>query len=462
MSDDVKNMTAGLVSEDNSLFYSRAIIVKIFEDDIINFQSKLDLGLVDAGAVDDFDYINKCIEREGKLPSVALFIAKFSWDFDDYRFSDVSFGELVEALRNARKVAELLRTADTWKQLDLMDSSADTLITFLHGALERLDKFDDFGVYDYSDDTFSDTLERRNDDETLFASSGFAEIDKDINGFSLKDGDFVLVTARTNSGKSWFLLKSAWASAQRGLRVGFISPEMSRMDVQYRLDAINFGVRLSGIYKGDLSDDALSVYKQQRESLSKSDMVLKIATKKSFRGSITVNKIRSFCERFDIQVLYIDGLSLLSVLDKSQRMNEAERLTKLAEDLHTLMEMRSMVIVFAIQSNRDGFRENADKVPSLLNVRGSDGPGQNATLGFSIKFDRELHQYCISIEKNRRFDAFGKYTYTTDLDKGVFTYAGGGQTPVVKVSKKSDGKEAPKKSCYRHIESDSNGNEDYF
>lgn len=69
----------------------------------------------------------------------------------------------------------------------------------------------------------------------------------------IEKGQFVSMIARSETGKSWTLLKICSHAHQNGRKVLFISPEMSEEIVRYRLAAIYLELSYSGFRKGLLT-----------------------------------------------------------------------------------------------------------------------------------------------------------------------------------------------------------------
>lgn len=69
----------------------------------------------------------------------------------------------------------------------------------------------------------------------------------------IEKGHFVSVIARSETGKSWTLLKICEHAHKTGKKVLFVSPEMSEEIVQYRLAAIYLGLSYSAFRKGLLT-----------------------------------------------------------------------------------------------------------------------------------------------------------------------------------------------------------------
>ena len=80
-------------------------------------------------------------------------------------------------------------------------------------------------------------LERKNNSDRWFFTSGFPELDDIIHGIQRLE-EFLVIVARTNQGKSWVLEKIVTHIWQLGFNVGYISPEMRASSIGFRFDTL--------------------------------------------------------------------------------------------------------------------------------------------------------------------------------------------------------------------------------
>ena len=107
-------------------------------------------------------------------------------------------------------------------------------------------------------------IERLDNREKFYLSTGFIELDRLIGGIDLKEENMV-IAARTGVGKSWLLLTIAAAASKQGLTVGIYSGEMSVDKVGYRIDTLLGHMPNIAISRGELL--AMKEYKNYMDSL---------------------------------------------------------------------------------------------------------------------------------------------------------------------------------------------------
>jgi hypothetical protein len=82
---------------------------------------------------------------------------------------------------------------------------------------------------------------------------GIPELDMDLGGGFLY-GDFIVMIAPTNSGKSFFLGQCAWCGLQQGARIAYFQGEMNLEQSDMRLDTRMAYTQFSSLRSGMISD----------------------------------------------------------------------------------------------------------------------------------------------------------------------------------------------------------------
>lgn len=249
----------------------------------------------------------------------------------------------------------------------------------------------------------------------FYIKSGFDELDVVTNGWQ-RGEEFVVITARTGVGKSWFLIATAEKAWESGFRVGFISPEMTANSVGYRFDTV----------KGHFSNTSLTFgkkidgYDSYIQDLKQNNNGFFVATPRDFQNRTTVSKLKVFCQINKIDMLCIDGISYLTDERASKSDNRTMELTHISEDLMQLSNDLGIPVLAVVQSNRTAV-VNKDEAPDLESIRDSDGIAYNASRVLALR-QSGGSTIEIKIRKNRNGISGGKVCYNWDAEHGNFIY----------------------------------------
>ena len=368
---------------------------------------------------DEFNFIKNHLQAYGNIPDQITFLNVFP-DFDIIEVNETE-KYLLDALyddRNKRilaktfnKVREALNNGNTEEAMRIYNSSSEKLLQAKH--LEAIDIYRDLSRYD-------EYVERSTDFNKYYVKTGFPELDEIIGGWDRKE-ELATIFARTNLGKSWFLLKTAVAAAEQGLIVGIYSGEMSESKVGYRIDTL-----LSHISNTKLTHGSLNIQLDYKKFLENTTTNLKgkifVITPSMINGTAGVNALRSFIEKYHLDMLCVDQYSLLE--DDRKARNPVERMSNIATDLKNLQVMVKIPIIAVSQQNR----ENTDeKGVDTKNISQSDRIGQNSTIIVALERkknkDSQINNIMtMNLIKSRDTANGSKISYYIDLDKGIFSY----------------------------------------
>lgn len=231
----------------------------------------------------------------------------------------------------------------------------------------------------------------------------------------MADGDSrYLLADNTLTHNTWILLKCALASAKQGLNVGIYSGEMSERKVGYRIDTL-----LGNIPNGQLihgNSNIQEEYKNYIDSLpTKINGSLKVLTPKMIEGPADVNALEMFIDKENLDILFVDQLSLLE--DRNKAKNPVERASNISKDLKNLQVMKRIPIISVSQQNRTT-SENGSV--NTTQIAMSDRIGQDSTLILFLEKKDEIIK--LTIVKSRDSENGKVLTYVTDLNRGIFTY----------------------------------------
>lgn len=362
----------------------------------------------------EFSFIKKHYDTYNVIPDKETFITEFEkFDFikvsepDDYLIKKLKEQHLyLKMVPHLNKISELMA-----------DGKADEALGYWQAHSSHFSGTTDNKCVDLIGDAterFNNYLERTRDFDKFYRKIGLLELDEILGGWDAKE-ELAVVSARTNVGKSWWLIYFALQSAKQGLKVGLYSGEMTEDKIGYRLDTFLFNISNWGMTHGDINIQ--TEYEKGIKTIK--DLVpgsIKVLTPQQLDGSATVSKLRAFIERENLDILYIDQYSLLA--DERGAKNPVESFANISKDLKLLQVLKKIPIITVSQLSRSE-NENSDG-PGTKNIAGSDRIGQDAT---TILFlEQKNGNLVITVGKARDAKVGDKLTYSWDINTGRVTF----------------------------------------
>jgi replicative DNA helicase len=269
--------------------------------------------------------------------------------------SEESLDWLIEKLKQRMKynaVSEMLEKGAELASEDNVDGALH-LLTTMSWTVSQLTQNRN-SVSDFS--TNIEDREFRYEERALFtgdvkgASLGLDEIDK--HTFGVLPGEICVVAAFAGVGKTWQLILSAIGSRLRGFTPYFATLELSREDVEDRIDALISDVPHEAITRGELTKeqvDALRIARRDFAALGK--FVIESPAEDERTVIAIVNKAR----QAGCDVVIIDQLSFMNGR-KDYYKTPTEKITEILGDLHVEIGAagRKLPVIIAVQINREG------------------------------------------------------------------------------------------------------------
>lgn len=371
------------------------------------------------GYEDEYNFIVSHNEEYGGVPDKSTFLAKFP---------EI---ELVEVTESDRYLVDTIREEYLYyksvpvvqKIAELLKTDANAAAEYMIGALKDLQpqyKIGGTDIIAQADDRYKQFLERKENNQSWFFSTGFEELDDLVHGIQRGEELFVLF-ARTNQGKSWVLEKICTHVWQIGFNVGYVSPEMGASSIGYRFDTLYKNFSNKGLMWGNKEIENES-YKGYLDGLKENKNKFIVATPNDFSKKITVTKLKNWIQQYKLDLIAIDGITYLT--DERFRRGDSKTitLTNISEDLMELSMECGVPVLVVVQANRSGVaQDDNDGTPELESIRDSDGIAMNASKVLSI---RQTKEGILKIEvKKQRFGAVGgKLNYKWNIDTGDFTF----------------------------------------
>ena len=188
---------------------------------------------------------------------------------------------------------------------------------------------------------------------------------------------------------------------------------MSERKVGYRVDTLLGHINNGGIIHGNISFQ--NDYKKYIEELpTKVTGSLKVLTPAMINGPADVNSLKTFIERENLDILFVDQLSLLE--DQRAGKTPVEKASNISKDLKNLQVLKRVPIISVSQQNRTSSESGADTTQIAM----SDRIGQDSTAVIFI--DKKDNIMKLTLVKSRDSENGKILTYVVDLNTGMFTY----------------------------------------
>ena len=351
------------------------------------------------------------MDQYGNVPDLETFLNRFTnFDVIDVKESD---NYLIDALYDNKNQRELASVFNKVRSLIMSNKTDEAMKVYLN-ASQNIVK----GVHLDSVDIISDTsrydryLEKCNDFNKYYVSTGFKELDEIIGGWDRQE-ELATIAARSGVGKSWMLLFVAVAAAKQGLNVGIYSGEMSEDKVGYRIDTL-----ISHLSNGQIIHGNVNVSGHYKEYLDNLKNTIKgsirVLTPSKINGPAGVTALRAFIEKDNLDMLCVDQHSLLE--DDRNARNPIERAANISKDLKNLQVMKKIPIISVSQQNRNSVENGV----STANIAQSDRIAQDSTI--ILFLEQKDGVLTIHLTKSRDSVNARDLNYAVDLDKGMFTF----------------------------------------
>lgn len=216
----------------------------------------------------------------------------------------------------------------------------------------------------------------QNTDGISGVPTGFFALDKVTAGW--QKSDMIVIAARPAMGKTAFVLSMARNTAvDHNQGVAIFSLEMSSVQLVKRLIASETRLPSEKLRKGDLRDDEF----QQLHS-----RISKLATAPLYiddTPGISIFDLRAKCRRlkmqYDIQVVIIDYLQLMTAGGKTQGNREQE-ISSISRSIKEIAKELNVPMIALSQLSRSVEQRGGDKRPVLSDLRESGAIEQDADI----------------------------------------------------------------------------------
>nr|BDD45009.1 hypothetical protein 4 [Bacillaceae bacterium] len=334
------------------------IISKMLDENNVHSVLKYNVRKDDFERLGDvFEYIVDYRKKFGAVPNMETVIDEFD-DFEYQAGVQEPFQGLATRLKQTsakRKAFELLQMQAKVKFKEL---KGDQFVKWLKEAttkIERITSTDFSKGVDFA----TNGQERR--ERYIESKEKHSEqyVDLPYGGLQAEIGDYLLIMAYTNRGKSWIssdIGLHAWK--RQGKSVLYYSPELSQKQQQSRFETLDGHFNNSLLRRGELeNEDDYFEYLKQFELTEEEKPKLLIKTMEDLQNGLSLNVIENDLDQNpDVEVVVIDGFNLMN----HGRQNDRNSMTTTSRRLRQLFARHNVLGVVTHQVNNESEKANKE------------------------------------------------------------------------------------------------------
>lgn len=372
----------------------------------------------------EFNYIRNHLETYKVVPDKLTFASIFpDFDFQDVTEPDSFLVEQVYRDYNQNYLATTFNKMKKALEAGNVEQAQETLKQAFEGqhtgnVMTCTDLITDRSRYDHY-------LERTIDHDKYYLTTGFPELDRVLGGFDRTEEN-VVIMARPGIGKSQVLIKLLTTAAKAGLRCGLYEGEMAADKVGYRFDTFLSQIKNSSMNRGDISINQM--YKDYIENRLPNLVTgcVKVFTPTDVpNGIVTTDVLKTFIEREQLDILFVDQYDLLDDLGHARQ--NYEHVANIAKAIKKLQVEKRIPIISVCQMNRT---KNEDGSQDTSQAAGSDMISRYATIMIALeqkKLEESVGQpsntqLTLNIIKARDGGDGNKFVYFVNFNTGEFWY----------------------------------------
>jgi replicative DNA helicase len=203
--------------------------------------------------------------------------------------------------------------------------------------------------------------------------TGFKKVDLSTGGW--QPSDLIIIAARPGMGKTSLVMKGVLDCVKSNVPVGFISLEMSTVQLVTRMVACNSHFHLKQLFR-----DGFSKTKYFEQFMMIKAEMSKYPVYWDDNSSDLMDvmaKIRLWVRKFGVRKVVVDYLQLMSFSQLKKNGNREQEISTITRNLKKLAKELNIPIILLSQLSRD-LEKRGDKRPMLADLRESGAIEQDA------------------------------------------------------------------------------------
>lgn len=323
-------------------------------------------------------------------------------------------GMTTEALcyevRRARVVAEAKEAVVAL--VDNVEVDPSQAIAVLHTQMQNLLALGESKNHDLS---FGDAMEKLvtryqkvRDNQYAFAKMSYPwQILNEKAGGGIQEDDFIVIYGRPKMMKTWVLTSFIAEAFQREKTALVYTKEMTPENLAMRVAAVIGKFPYQELRTGKLSleDEMLlmEMVKYARDTYRKANIIV-LDGRMVGAGGDTVAWLQSKVEHYKPDIVFVDGMYLLSDNSGNKKTADWQRVTNISRGIRNMILHTRIPVVATMQANR-GAAKHAEG--NLDEIAYADAVGQDATVAMRTVNNRKEETINLILAGSREFKLDG-------------------------------------------------------
>jgi replicative DNA helicase len=329
-------------------------------------------------------------QQRGEVPTVERFLRKFPGF--DYSPSRNSLNALITDVRT-QKVQSDLQSILNEMQDEITDGSDPSLIldTFLPKIRRmNVEAHEEDGIL------LSGSLALLRQQYNTHAESGgvvgipypWEVLNQKTGG--MRDEEFIVIYGRPGNMKTWVACAIAAKAYLENHRVMIFSKEISREAMLTRVCSVLGNVDYDRLRRGILTEEDADEFFELMDELAESEeedstgshhRALMFMSDKGKKAGSTVEDLIAAAERFQPDLIVVDGFYLMKDGRSGQRTADWKQISHISQDLKAMAQFVGCPVIGTTQANRANAKEPSGDLDDLSFA---DGIGQDADIAFRV------------------------------------------------------------------------------
>lgn len=234
-----------------------------------------------------------------------------------------------------------------------------------------------------------------------YYSTGLTSLDSTIGNISASE-ELITIVARSNVGKTWWMLFMAHSIWSQGKNIGFYSPEMSIGTIEDRIMCLESHIAMNDLSNPkdsatDHTTELDAAVSRLTDKFAKADFDVRCDT------SMSVAELKTWARNKKLNALFIDGVSYLTDDDSDYTTPSWQVAGNITRKLMTMSVELNIPVIIVVQANREAAKKQSDDdefvMPTLATLANSDQIAQHSTKVIAIGRNGNKHR--VQTIKNR-------------------------------------------------------------
>jgi len=227
----------------------------------------------------------------------------------------------------------------------------------------------------------------------------------------IEKDDYIVFYGRPKSMKSWVLAFIISWCFEQGKRILVYTKEMTADNIFMRIGAVMAQIRYHEFRRGKLSEEekyAINHVWRMVHMLRKSQPIVCLSGKDAGEAGDTVPWLRGKVEQHKPDMVFIDGMYLMSDMRGSSKQKDHARVQNISRDIRQMILDTGVPVIATLQANRDA---DKNEEANLSEIAFSDAIGQDATIAIRVINEKNTPTISLLVGGSREFELDGFRIY---------------------------------------------------